>query len=94
MARRVLVLVLVLANIVAANEGGFETALLPFVFGASLEVPVQGSKRCGQVCLLCLVTLLFAKDRQSSFLHFFFLFSQSLCLSFSFSFVFAKLNGN
>lgn len=70
MARRVLVLVL--ANIVAANEEGFETALLPFVFGASLEVPVQGSKRCGQVCLLCLVTLLFAKDRQSSFLHFFF----------------------
>lgn len=91
MARRVLVLVLVLANIVAANEEGFETALLPFVFGASLEVPVQGSKRCGQVCLLCLVTLLFAKDRQSSFLHF---FSCSLCLSFSFSFVFAKLNGN
>lgn len=93
MARRVLVLVLVLANIVAANEEGFETALLPFVFGASLEVPVQGSKRCGQVCLLCLVTLLFAKDRQSSFLHFF-LLSQSLSLSFSFSFVFAKLNGN
>lgn len=82
MARRVLVLVL--ANIVAANEEGFETALLPFVFGASLEVPVQGSKRCGQVCLLCLVTLLFAKDRQSSFLHFFFFFC-SLSLSASLS---------
>lgn len=83
MARRVLVLVL--ANIVAANEEGFETALLPFVFGASLEVPVQGSKRCGQVCLLCLVTLLFAKDRQSSFLHFFFFCSLSLSASLSLS---------
>lgn len=82
MARRVLVLVL--ANIVATNEEGFETALLPFVFAASLEVPVQGSKRCGQVCLLCLVTLLFAKDRQFSFLHFFFCslsLSPSLSLS-------------
>ena len=65
----------------SANEGTFETALLPFVFGVNLEVPVQASKRCGQVCLLCLATLLFAKDRSSL----------SLSLSLSFFFLFFSI---